>query len=71
MEVAREADKKVIAVEEPILLDEGRGMEEGWWDVVEGKVVLVVVSGVLVEMHWEKNLLEATETGFLSSFFEC
>ena len=25
---------------------------------------------VLVEIHRERNLLEATETGFLSSFFE-
>ena len=40
--------------------------KRGWYDVV-GKIVLAVVCGVLVEMHTERNLLEASEMGF----FEC
>ena len=43
----------------------------GGWGVVEEKVVLDVVQEALVEMRQERNLLEVTETGFLSSFFEC
>ena len=55
-----------------IVLDEGtRGVgEEAVWVEEEGESVLVVVCGDGDALR-ERNLLEATETGFLSSFFEC
>ena len=48
-------------------------MNEGSrWDIVQRKLVLAVVLGVLVENALRKrNMKEATERGFLSSFFEC
>ena len=46
-------------------------MEEGRWDVVVGKVAIGDPSGVSGDALRERNLLEVTEMGFLSSFFEC
>ena len=44
-------------------------VEEGGWDVIVGKLVLVMVCGVLVKMQWERNLLDASEAGFLPSLW--
>ena len=70
-EEARDEDEeRVIVVEKIIVLDEGTRriaeeevwVEEGGWDAVEGrKVVLAIVRYVLVEMHQERNLLKATD----------
>ena len=45
-------------------------MEEGGWDVVE-ECVSRGLLGVNGNVLRERNLLEATEMGFLSRFFEC
>ena len=48
-------------------------MEEGGWDVVEGKIALVVVCSYRCSNRCIQRgqLLEATETDLLSTFFEC